>query len=49
MSVHVVLAKACRNDTDRSGHLYVSVVIPVFEYACPVWHTNLPRYISDNI
>ena len=19
------------------------------EYACPVWHTNLPIYISDNI
>ena len=29
--------------------LYVSVVIPVLEYACPVWHTNLPQYLSDNI
>ena len=27
----------------------VSVVRPVLEYACPVWHTNLPQYVSDNI
>ena len=25
------------------------VVRPVVEYACPVWHTNLPIYLSDNI
>ena len=29
--------------------VYVSVVRPVVEYACPVWHTNLPQYLSDNI
>ena len=29
--------------------LYISVVRPVLEYACPVWHTNLPKYLSDNI
>ena len=29
--------------------VYVSVVKPVLEYACPVWHTNLPQYLSDNI
>ena len=28
---------------------FVSVVRPVLEYACPVWHTNLPQYFSDNI
>ena len=28
--------------------VYVSVVRPVLEYACPVWHTNLPQYLSDN-
>ena len=27
--------------------IYISVVRPV--YACPVWHTNLPIYLSDNI
>ena len=25
------------------------MVRPVLEYACPVWHTNLPQYLSDNI
>ena len=29
--------------------VYVSVVRPVLEYACPVWHSNLPQYLSDNI
>ena len=29
--------------------VYISVVIPVLEYACPVWHTNLPKYLSDSI
>ena len=29
--------------------IYVSVIRPVVEHACPVWHTNLPRYLSDNI
>ena len=29
--------------------IYISVVRPVVEYACPVWSTNLPVYLSDNI
>ena len=29
--------------------IYISVVRPVVKYACPVWHTNLPIYLSDNI
>ena len=29
--------------------VYVSVVRPVLEYACPLWHVNLPQYLSDNI
>ena len=29
--------------------VYVSVIRPVLEYACPVWHTSLPMYLSDNI
>ena len=27
----------------------VFVIRPIVEYACPVWHTNLPKYLSDNI
>ena len=29
--------------------VYVSVIRPVLEYACPVWHTSLPMYLLDNI
>ena len=29
--------------------IYVSVIRPVLEYACPVWSTNLPKYLSDVI
>ena len=29
--------------------VYISVVRPVLGYACPVWHTNLHKYISDSI
>ena len=29
--------------------IYVSVIRPVVEYAFTVWHTNLPKYLSDNI
>ncbi|KAK2187886.1 hypothetical protein NP493_151g00004 [Ridgeia piscesae] len=29
--------------------VYVSVVRSVLEYACPVWHINLPQYLFDNI
>ena len=29
--------------------IYVSVIRPVLEYACPVWHSCLPKYLSDNI
>ena len=29
--------------------IYISVVRPVVEYTCPVWSTNLPVYLSDNI
>ena len=29
--------------------IYISVVRPVLEYACPVWSTSLPKYLSDAI
>ena len=29
--------------------IYISVIRPVVEYACPAWHTNLITYVSDNI
>ena len=29
--------------------VYVNVIRPVLEYACPVWHKSLPMYLSDHI
>ena len=29
--------------------MYVSTIRPVLEYACPVWSTSLPTYLSDAI
>ena len=29
--------------------IYVSVVRPVLEYACPVWHTNLNKHLTESI
>ena len=29
--------------------IYVSIIRPVLEYACPVWSTSLPTYLSDAI
>ena len=29
--------------------IYLTVLRPIVEYACPVWHTNLPMYLSDSI
>ena len=42
------LKGACINQKDLVI-IYVSVVRPVAEYACPAWHTNLPKYLSDYI
>ena len=33
----------------NSVRIYVSVIRPVVEYAFPVWHTNMPKYLSDSI
>ena len=29
--------------------IYVSVIRPVLEYSCPVWHTNLNRHLTESI
>ena len=28
--------------------IYVSVIRPVLEYACPVWHTNLNKHLTES-
>ncbi len=30
-------------------NIYLSVIRPVLEYACPVWHLHLPKYLCDSI
>ncbi len=30
-------------------NVFFSVIRPVLEYACPVWHTNLTKYLSGHI
>ena len=37
------------DNNDIARVVYVSVIRPVLEYSCPVWHTSLPMYLSDNI
>ena len=29
--------------------IYVSVIRQVLEYACPVWHTNLNKHLTESI
>ena len=29
--------------------VYCSFIRPVLEYACPVWHTSLPKFLTDEL
>ncbi len=47
---------SCISCSKRAGvrqkdllRVYLSVIRPVVEKACPVWHTNLSGYLSDSI
>ena len=42
------LKRAGINQSDLVS-VFLSIIRPVLEYACPVWHTNLPTYLSDSI
>ena len=42
------LKRACISQTDLII-IYVTVIRPVLEYACPVWHTSLANYLSNSI
>ena len=43
---HLQRAGISQSDTVK---IYISVVRPVLEYACPGWSTSLPKYLSDAI
>ena len=30
-------------------HIYTSLIRPLLEYACPVWHTSLPDTLSEKL
>ena len=48
--LHMLYQLKCAGITPKDlVSVYVSVVRPVLEYACPLWHTNLPQYCPDNI
>ena len=56
-----IVSKACKRlymlyQLKRAGiaqtdlvRIYISVIRPILEYACPVWSTNIPLYLSDKI
>ena len=37
------ILKRCSLSTEDLLHFYFSVVRPILEYACPVWHTSLTK------
>ena len=59
--VDYIVSKACKRlymlyQLKRAGinqsdllTIYKSVIRPVLEYACQVWHSSLPKYLDDKI
>ena len=43
------LLKWANADTKPLLTVYITVIGPVLEYACQVWHFNIPEYLSDGI
>ena len=43
------LLKRANADTKTLSTVYTTVIRPVLEYACQVWHFNISGYLSDDI
>ena len=43
------LLKRANADTKALSTVYITVIRPVLENACQVWHFNIPEYLSDDI
>ena len=43
------LLKRANADTKMLSTVYTTVIRPVLEYACQVWHFNISGYLSDDI
>ena len=41
--------KRARISQNELVKMYVSIIRPVLEYACHVWSTSLPNYVSDAV
>ncbi len=44
----ILLKNACPNREDLAD-TYTSLVRPIVEYACPVWHAGLPQYLQKEV
>ena len=43
------LLKRANADTRMLSIAFTTIIRPVLEYACQVWHFNIPGYLSDDI
>ena len=41
--------KKCSTSIDDMLHFYITIIRPVLEYACPVWHSSLTKEQSNRI
>ena len=49
MSIPVVSTQKSRDPQPDLLKIYLSIIRPVLEYACPAWSTSIPQYLSDKI
>ena len=49
MSVHAISIKRAGIGQHDLVPIHVSVIRSVLEYACPVWHTNLNKHLTESI
>ena len=47
--LHILRVLRCSLIPANALKVYLSLIRPVLEYCCPVWHPNLPIYLSDRI
>ena len=49
MYIYVVPVKRAGINQIDLVKIYVSIIRPLLEHACPVWSKSLPNYLSDAI
>jgi ABC-type transport system involved in cytochrome bd biosynthesis fused ATPase/permease subunit len=43
------LLKRSNADTKTLNVVYITVIKPILEYACQVWHFNIQNFLSEDI